>query len=54
MDKLDELKSFAGKHCIDIFELFDALEIQVKLKPIRDAWKTGRELSALMAEREEK
>jgi hypothetical protein len=50
MDKLDELKSFAGKYCIDIFELFDEIEIHEQLTPIRDAWETGRELSALIAE----
>lgn len=50
MKELDRLKSFAGKYCIDIFELFNELEIHEQLTPIRDAWETGRELSALAAE----
>jgi len=52
MDELERLKSFAGAYCIAIFELFDELEILEHLSPIRYAWQTGRELSALTAEKE--
>jgi len=52
MEKLDRLKSFAGKYCIDIFDLFDELEVHDQLTPIRNAWETGRELSDLAAEDE--
>jgi len=50
MEKLDRLKYFACQYCVDIFELFDELEIHEQLTPVRDAWETGRELSALAAE----
>jgi len=50
MNNLEKLAALAGKYCIEIFNLFDDLEIQEQLAPIRSAWHTGRELSALTAE----
>ena len=52
MNKLDELTALAGKYCVEIFNLFDDLEIQEQSAPTRSAWHTGRELSALIAEAE--
>lgn len=46
----ERLNSFAEKYCIEIFELFDELEMHEQLAPIRSAWHTGRELSALNSE----
>ncbi len=53
MNYLNRLSSLACKYCIEIFELFDDNEIHEQLTPIRDAWYTGQELSALMAETKE-
>lgn len=42
----EELKSLAGKACIDIFKDFDAFEILKMSCSIREAWKIGRDLEA--------
>lgn len=44
---VDNLKIFAAKNCVDIFEMFDEMEIQEQLAPIRSAWHTGREIRAI-------
>ena len=41
---IEKQKSFAGKACIDVYGLFDELEIIEQLTPIRDAWEVGKEL----------
>jgi len=48
--QLARLMEFAVNYCIDIFELFNSIEIEDQLTPIRAAWLTGRELSALKAQ----
>jgi len=50
LKRLKQLKYFAEDYCIDIFELFSELEIHKQPAPVRNAWGTGRELSALHAE----
>ncbi len=48
--KLNDLKIFAAKYCVEIFEMFDELEIYEQRAPIRNAWHTGRKIRALVAE----
>jgi len=42
---VEDLKAFAGKVCIDIFNDFDATEIVLQPTSIRRAWDIGRELA---------
>ncbi len=47
---LTELKAEAVKDCISIFDDFDEIEVKSMPPSIQEAWKAGRELSALLAE----
>jgi len=42
---VDDLKSFAGKACIDIFTDFSEKEIMRETTSVRLAWDIGRKLS---------
>ena len=50
MKHIDELRGNASLSCIEIFDMFDDIDIKEQLTPILDAWAAGRELSAYLAE----
>ena len=44
MRDLDDLKSFAGKACVDIYNDFSEIEVRGMPQSLQKAWEIGRDL----------
>ena len=51
MTIIDDLKTFAAKFCIDIFNDFDEFEILSEPQSVQQAWKIGKELKERYADK---